>query len=67
MPSDGIDIPQRLTRTNSSTVSSSYKDTFSTSPQNSYHGPPKASAKQLKPFQTTDINVLLLENVNLAG
>lgn len=76
MSSNGIDIPQRPSRSSSSTVSSSYKDrdTFATSPtfnfhspHNSFHGPPKASTKQLKPFQTTDIKVLLLENVNLSG
>lgn len=76
MPSNGIDIPQRPGRPDelSRTVSNSFKDSLSTSPtltfhspQNSFQGPPKASAKQLKPFQTTDIKVLLLENVNLAG
>ncbi|KAF2212012.1 hypothetical protein CERZMDRAFT_68263 [Cercospora zeae-maydis SCOH1-5] len=72
MPSNGIDIPQRparsddLTRTVSNSLATSPSLTFH-SPQNSFHGPPKASAKQLKPFQTTDIKVLLLENVNLAG
>jgi D-3-phosphoglycerate dehydrogenase len=78
MPTNGIDIPQRNGRdeTLSRAVSSSYgaSESLSTSPvasfhsqSGSYHGPPKASAKQLKPFQTTDIKVLLLENVNQAG
>ncbi|KAK4621256.1 D-3-phosphoglycerate dehydrogenase 2 [Fulvia fulva] len=37
------------------------------SPNQSYSGPPKVSAKQLRPFQTQDVKVLLLENVNLTG
>lgn len=41
--------------------------TFHHGSQQSYSGPPKASAKQLKPFNTQDVKVLLLENVNLTG
>ncbi|EME82466.1 uncharacterized protein MYCFIDRAFT_40374 [Pseudocercospora fijiensis CIRAD86] len=78
MPTSARDIPVRNADHNNlqRTVSSSFgaADALSTSPvltfhspQNSYSGPPKASAKQLKPFQTTDIKVLLLENVNLTG
>ncbi|KAF2446151.1 D-3-phosphoglycerate dehydrogenase-like protein [Karstenula rhodostoma CBS 690.94] len=56
---------------------------LSTSPNLSFHSPPTsfrpppsytgsngaaaANAKQLKPFDTKDVKVLLLENVNLAG
>ncbi|KXT03487.1 hypothetical protein AC578_1543 [Pseudocercospora eumusae] len=78
MPTSARDIPVRNGDHNDlqRTVSSSFgaADALSTSPvltfhspNNSYSGPPKASAKQLKPFQTTDIKVLLLENVNLTG
>lgn len=37
------------------------------SPPSSYSGAPKTSYKQLKPFHTQDVKVLLLENVNLTG
>ena len=53
---------------------------FSTSPTATFHSPPPsyggaqltrantgASAKQLKPFATEDIKILLLENVNQTG
>ena len=77
MPTAARDIPDRngadtLTRT----VSNSFdlSTSLSTSPTATFHSPPatfsvhaKASAKQLKPFQTTDIKVLLLENVNQTG
>lgn len=73
MPTAAKAIPTRLGHPadNESTqaVSSSLgaADALSISPNSSFHGPPKASVKQLKPFQTTDIKVLLLENVNIAG
>lgn len=80
MPTAARDIPDRngsmdtLTRT----VSNSFdlSTTLSRSPTATFHSPPwersnsgyqKASAKQLKPFQTTDVRVLLLENVNQTG
>ncbi|KAF2717877.1 hypothetical protein K431DRAFT_288124 [Polychaeton citri CBS 116435] len=56
------------------TVSNSYNQ--STSPSATFHSPPaigsfttkfKPSTRDLKPFQTTDIKVLLLENVNTSG
>lgn len=54
------------------TVSSSFDP--STSPTTTFQSPPssfgagsRASAKALKPFQTQDIKVLLLENVNQIG
>ena len=64
-----------------SRVSSSFGtlDNLSTSPTATFHGshstrsgsfsnaPSRPSAKQLKPFQTQDIKVLLLENVNQTG
>lgn len=37
------------------------------SPQASYGGPQRVSAKQLRPFQSQDVKVLLLENINLTG
>jgi D-3-phosphoglycerate dehydrogenase len=77
MPTPAQDIPDRngidtLTRT----VSNSFDlaSSLSTSPTATFHSPPasfsnqrKYSTKQLKPFQTTDIRVLLLENVNQTG
>ena len=77
MPTAAQDIPDRngidtLTRT----VSNSFDlaSSLSTSPTATFHSPPasfsnqrKYSTKQLKPFQTTDIRVLLLENVNQTG
>jgi D-3-phosphoglycerate dehydrogenase len=75
MPTTAQDIPGRngsidaLTRT----VSNSFdlSTSLSTSPTATFHSPQSsftshktASAKQLKPFQTTDVRVLLLENVN---
>ena len=77
MPTAAQNIPDRngidtLTRT----VSNSFDlaSSLSTSPTATFHSPPasfsnqrKYSTKQLKPFQTTDIRVLLLENVNQTG
>lgn len=51
---------------------------LSTSPTATFHSPPatgslmaslalRAAAKQLKPFNTEDIKILLLENVNQTG
>ena len=77
MPSSARDIPERHQRNGSidaltRTVSNSFD--LSTSPTAVLHSPPssyganlKPSTKQLKPFQTTDIKVLLLENVNQTG
>ena len=59
-------------------VSSSLGASLSSSPSLNYRslgysgasakiGPPNASAKQLKPFNTQDIKILLLENVNQVG
>ena len=78
MPTTAQDIPGRngsidsLTRT----VSNSFdlSGSLSTSPTATFHSPQSSftshkttSAKQLKPFQTTDVRVLLLENVNKTG
>ena len=77
MPSSARDIPERHQRNGSidaltRTVSNSFD--LSTSPTAVLQSPPssyganlKPSTKQLKPFQTTDIKVLLLENVNQTG
>lgn len=54
------------TVTNSFDPSSSPTATFQ-SPPSSWSGHAKPSAKVLKPFQTQDIKVLLLENVNTIG
>jgi D-3-phosphoglycerate dehydrogenase len=77
MPTAARDIPDRngvdtLTRT----VSNSFdlSTSLSTSPTATFHspnqtfsGPQRSSAKQLKPFHTEDVRVLLLENVNTTG
>ena len=72
-----VDIPGRngsidsLTRTVSNSLDLS--KSISTSPTATFNSPQssfshsKPSTKQLKPFQTTDIRVLLLENVNQTG
>ena len=70
--SSARDIPVR-NGDRSRTVSSSFPD--SSSPTLNFHSPSssfggksaKQSAKALKPFQTQDIKVLLLENVNKIG
>ncbi|KAF2172732.1 hypothetical protein M409DRAFT_49269 [Zasmidium cellare ATCC 36951] len=80
MPTAALNIPERPTNGDNSlsrTVSNSRTDpvnSLSTSPQLSFHspqasyaGPPKVSAKQLRPFQSQDVKILLLENVNLVG
>lgn len=77
MPSPAIGIPDRTNGASngglSRVVSNSYND-LSTSPNASFTSPPssygahqRASAKNLKPFHTQDIKVLLLENVNKTG
>ncbi|KAK5709528.1 D-3-phosphoglycerate dehydrogenase 2 [Elasticomyces elasticus] len=77
MPSAARDIPQgnghndTLARTVSNSfgtldLSSSPTATFH-SPPSSYGGHQKPSTKQLKPFNSSDIKVLLLENVNKTG
>ncbi|KXL49850.1 hypothetical protein M433DRAFT_72493 [Acidomyces richmondensis BFW] len=78
MPSQAQDIPPRnglpdLSRTVSNSFGTTL-DGLSTSPALTFHSPPssfgghqKPSTKQLKPFHTQDINVLLLENVNQTG
>ncbi|KAK4985058.1 D-3-phosphoglycerate dehydrogenase 2 [Elasticomyces elasticus] len=72
MPSAARDIPNsdNLSRT----VSNSFNLSLSTSPvatfnssSSSLGGHKGTSAKQLKPFITSDIKVLLLENVNKTG
>jgi len=78
MASQAQDIPPRnglpdLSRTVSSSFGTAV-DGLSTSPTLAFHSPSssfgglqKPSTKQLKPFHTQDINVLLLENVNQTG
>ncbi|KAK4889396.1 D-3-phosphoglycerate dehydrogenase 2 [Elasticomyces elasticus] len=77
MPTAARDIPQgtghndALARTVSNSfgtldLSSSPTATFH-SPPSSYGGHQKPSTKQLKPFNSSDIKVLLLENVNKTG
>ncbi|KAK4961296.1 D-3-phosphoglycerate dehydrogenase 2 [Elasticomyces elasticus] len=77
MPTAARDIPQgnghndTLARTVSNSfgtldLSSSPTATFH-SPPSSYGGHQKPSTKQLKPFNSNDIKVLLLENVNKTG
>ncbi|KAK3181100.1 D-3-phosphoglycerate dehydrogenase 2 [Lecanicillium sp. MT-2017a] len=57
-------------------VSHSWDQNLSTSPTTTFHSPPPswggtlprhAAPKQLKPFNTQDIKILLLENVNETG
>jgi hypothetical protein len=62
MASAAQDIaPRSLSRTVSNSLSSS------ASPTSTFHFPPSRSRKQLKPFATEDIKILLLENVNQTG
>jgi D-3-phosphoglycerate dehydrogenase / 2-oxoglutarate reductase len=70
MPSAAVDIAgfNQLSRSVSNSLS------LSTSPASAFHSYPSApsrtdgaAAKQLKPFATQDIKVLLLENVNQTG
>jgi D-3-phosphoglycerate dehydrogenase len=74
MASQARDIaisPERLAREVSHSMS------FSTSPTATFQSPPSSfggaraqpgpSPKQLKPFDTQDIKILLLENVNQTG
>lgn len=56
----------RDTVSNSFDPSTSPTATF-TSPPSSYSSSTRQSTKQLKPFHTKDIKVLLLENVNTTG
>jgi D-3-phosphoglycerate dehydrogenase / 2-oxoglutarate reductase len=77
MPSPAQDIPHRSngqTLDLARTVSNSFNEHLSTSPNatftsppSSYGGPRNPSNKQLRPFNTHDIKVLLLENVNKTG
>lgn len=78
MPSAARDIPNQNGNDEveelSRTVSNSLGLDFSGSPNASFRSRAasfgvglQTSAKQLKPFQTHDIKVLLLENVNLTG
>ena len=66
MASKAQDI-ERPNRTVSNTLS------VSTSPEATFHSPPwfksgpKSQAKQLKPFDSKGIKILLLENVNQSG
>lgn len=77
MPTAARDIPDRnggdsLARTvsNSFDISNSLGQsptaTFH-SPNQAFQAPQRASTKQLKPFHTEDVRVLLLENVNKTG
>ncbi|WPG98930.1 Hypothetical protein R9X50_00173200 [Acrodontium crateriforme] len=82
MPTAAQNIPVRngnsaneLSRSVSNSFNPTYEN-LSTSPTASFSSPPnsyggvggsRASTKQLKPFHTQDIKVLLLENVNLSG
>lgn len=82
MPSAAQDIPLRNNQSNADdlnrTVSNSFtaRGSLSGSPLATFHHSPSshrsggeryATAKQLKPFNTQDIRVLLLENVNVTG
>ncbi|KAK5125542.1 D-3-phosphoglycerate dehydrogenase 2 [Meristemomyces frigidus] len=82
MPTPAQAIPERNGHadTLSRTVSNSFSNSFGTqelgsSPQASFHSSipssygahQRPSTKQLKPFHTEDIKVLLLENVNKTG
>lgn len=83
MPSAAIDIAPSIGRRHqddadsvdslSRTVSNSFKLDSQGSPTATFHSPStsyarqQASTKQLKPFQTQDIKVLLLENINVTG
>ena len=74
-PAQDIPIVRKVARS----VSNSWQNGFqplSTSPTLNFHGPPGTSpsltrsytaSKPLKPFDTKDIKVLLLENVNKTG
>jgi D-3-phosphoglycerate dehydrogenase / 2-oxoglutarate reductase len=68
-PAQNISIP-------AGTGTVSYTLSLSTSPAATLHSPPssfggalplRTAPKNLKPFDTQDIKILLLENVNLAG
>ncbi|KAL8376385.1 hypothetical protein RB595_007461 [Gaeumannomyces hyphopodioides] len=60
--------PQGRNGPSSVAVSTSPSATFSPPLSRSAFAPPKrATAKPLKPFNTTDIKILLLENVNKSG
>lgn len=82
LPHNGQDsgLSERLAQSSLGRVSSSFN--ISTSPQGVFHPPSlskggaslvsdstrvAAKAKQLKPFATEDIKILLLENVNQTG
>lgn len=67
-----VDIQRHASRT----VSHSWDQNLSTSPTATFQSPPSSWAgglahrgapKQLKPFNTQDIKILLLENVNTTG
>ncbi len=65
---------EKVTRTVSNSFDRSGSFSFqSVSPTSTFHSPQSSfdafrqSAKQLKPFDTKDIKVLLLENVNQTG
>lgn len=76
-PAQDIVVP-RVDKVSRS-VSNSWSNALSTSPTASFQSPPSSfsaqrhsfstatAAKQLKPFATQDIKVLLLENVNQTG
>lgn len=65
--------PARMQR---KSVSHSWDQNLSTSPNATFQSPPpswarslpqRGAPKQLKPFNTQDVKILLLENVNQAG
>ncbi|KAK5166313.1 D-3-phosphoglycerate dehydrogenase 2 [Saxophila tyrrhenica] len=77
MPTAARDIPERngsagLDRAvsnsfdPSNSLSQSPTATFH-SPNQQFHAPQRASTRELKPFHTQDVKVLLLENVNQTG
>ena len=70
------DIQARLSEAVERSVSHSWGQNLSTSPIATFHSPPsswggalpgRSAPKALKPFNTQDIKILLLENVNETG
>ncbi|KAI5461056.1 hypothetical protein BGZ63DRAFT_384843 [Mariannaea sp. PMI_226] len=70
------DIPSILSTSLQKTVSNSWKENLSASPNAPLSSPPgswggpiprRSVPKTLKPFNTQDIKILLLENVNVGG
>lgn len=69
--------PSILSASLQKTVSNSWNQNLSTSPVATFNSPPggswtgaiphRGAPKALKPFNTQDIKILLLENVNVSG